>query len=340
MNTVITILVALLIFGILIISHEFGHFIAARKCGVEVEEFSAGMGPLLLQKKTEKTAYSLRLFPIGGFCRMKGEDDESDTPEAGSLNAASPIKRIIILAAGATMNFIVAVLIFFALFCISGTDATNTIGSFADISPAREAGIEVGDTVTAINGSEIKTWEDVTGAIRGGDGSILKITVKKADGSLVSYDVEPYYSAEEDAYLVGISPKVTTNIFKAMGTAFSMLGYMIAAIWNVFVGLFRGEVGLEAFSGPIGATVVIGQYIPQGLIYILSIAGSISVSLGFFNLLPIPALDGSRILFAFIELIKGSPVNRKLEGRIHFIGFAVLIVFALFIAYRDIITFF
>ncbi len=111
------------------------------------------------------------------------------------------------------------------------------------------------------------------------------------------------------------------------------------ADYRVFVGLFKGQFGLEAFSGPIGATVVIGQYLPQGLVYVLNIAASISISLGLFNLFPIPALDGSRILFIVIEMIKGSPVNKEMEGRVHFIGFVLLIAFAIFIAYRDIITY-
>lgn len=342
MSTVITILVALLIFGVLITSHEFGHFLAARKCGVEVEEFSAGMGPLLWQKKTPKTDYSLRLFPIGGYCKMKGEDEEDTDgePEPGSLNAAPPLKRIIIMASGALMNFVAAILIFFAIYCISGTDATTTIASFTAVSPASKAGIEIGDKIVAINGSKISEWDDITSFIRDGDGSIVSVTVEKKSGGEATYDIEPYYSEEDDAYLIGITPKVKTDIFKAFGRAFYMLGYMIKAIWDVFVGLFRGNIGLEAFSGPIGATVVIGQYIPQGLIYVLSIAGSISVSLGFFNLLPIPALDGSRILFALIELIAGKPINRKIEGKIHLIGFAVLLAFAVFVAYRDIINFF
>ena len=118
-----------------------------------------------------------------------------------------------------------------------------------------------------------------------------------------------------------------------------MLWTYVKLIFGIFIGLFRGEFGLEAFSGPIGATVVIGQYLPQGLIYILNIAASISISLGLFNLFPIPALDGSRIVFVMIEMIKGSPVKREVEGRIHFIGFALLIAFAILIAYRDVITY-
>lgn len=338
MSTVVTILVALLIFGVLIVSHEFGHFITARKCGVTVEEFSMGMGPLIKQKEKNGTVFSLRALPIGGFCRMKGEDE--DTEEEGSFSAASPLKRILILISGALMNFIVALLIFFILMCITGTSATTRIASFSQLSPAYEAGIEAGDTLLSINGNAINAWEDVSPNVKASNGEQCTVVVQKKDGSEKTYLVAPYYDEQRDSYLLGIFPKAKFEFFKAIGKSFTMLWEYIVAICGVFINLFRGKIGLEAFSGPIGATIIIGQYIPQGIIYVLAIAASISVSLGFFNLLPIPALDGSRVLFAFIELIKGSPVNRKAEGLVHFVGFAALMLFAVVIAYRDIITFF
>lgn len=338
MSTVITIIVSLVMFGVLITSHEFGHFIAAKKSGVEVLEFSAGMGPLILKKEKNGTQYSLRALPIGGFCRMKGEDE--DDTEEGSLNAASPWKRIIILASGALMNFVVAILIFFIIFCINGTDATTTIASVTDNSPAMYAGVEKDDTVLAINGNDIEKWTDITSYIKEGDGSEVELLIGKKNNTTKTIIVTPEYNEESGAYLIGISPKTKTNIFTAIYKSFYMVGYYIVAIVDIFAGLFRGTVGMEAFSGPIGATVVIGQYIPLGIIYVLSIAASISISLGFFNLLPIPALDGSRILFTVIELIKGSPVNREAEGWIHTAGMVVLMIFALFVAYKDIITFF
>ena len=338
MSTVITIIVSLVIFGVLITSHEFGHFIAAKKSGVEVLEFSAGMGPLIAKKEKGGTQYSLRALPIGGFCKMKGEDEDDD--EEGSFNAASPWRRIIILASGALMNFAVAIIIFFAIFCINGTDATTTINIVTESSPAMYAGIEKGDVILQINGNDINEWDDITTYIREGDGSPINILVRKADGSQVNYSITPEYSEADNAYLIGISPKAKVNIFKALWQSVYMVWYCIVMIVDIFAGIFRGSIGLEAFSGPIGATVVIGQYIPMGIIYVLNIAASISISLGFFNLLPIPALDGSRILFTLIELIKGSPVNRNAEGIIHAIGMVALMAFALFIAYRDIITFF
>ena len=341
MNTVLTIIVALLIFGVLIISHEFGHFIAAKKSGVDVIEFSVGMGPLIYQKKKKETDYSIRLLPIGGYCKMKGEDDEGDDIyEDGSLFAAPAWKRVIIMAAGAINNFIIAIIIFFIIYCMIGTDASTTIGAFSDISPAYEAGMEIGDTIVSINGGAIKEWDDITSYIREGDGSTLTIVIKSASGETKTFTVSPYYEETEGVYLIGIHPAAKTNVWHAFIDAIKMTGIMIAEIWGIFVGLFRGQVGMEAFSGPIGATVVIGQYLHAGLVYLLSIAGSISVSLGFFNLLPIPALDGSHILFTLVEWIHGKPINRKVENRIHLVGFALLLVLAIVIAYKDIVNLF
>jgi regulator of sigma E protease len=247
---------------------------------------------------------------------MKGEDGEDY--EEGSFNSASAWKRILILAAGSLMNFLVAILLFFIIYMMVGT-YTTTIGSLADVSPARDAGVEIGDTILQINGDEINEWEDVTDYIRNGTGEAVSVEVEKSDGTVETYEIQPYYDETEDAYLIGISPVIKRNIFVSFGRSVVLLGTYIKLIFSVFIGLFRGEFGLDAFTGPIGATAVIGEYLSEGLIYLFSITASISVSLGLFNLFPIPALDGSRIVFVLIEKIKGSPINRETEGKIHFI---------------------
>ncbi len=341
MSTFVTILVAVLIFGVLIMTHEYGHFLAARRCGVDVLEFSVGMGPLIWKKKKGETQYSVRLLPIGGYCRMKGEegDEDGDWEAKGCLYAAPPAKRMIIMAAGAAMNLLTAVLIFFILLCMNGTDATTVIATVSEGSPAMEAGIEAGDRIIRIDDTEISEWDDITGAIREGPGPELTVTVIKASGEEKRYTLTPRFEEEQNAYLIGISPRVRTSVFKALGRSFYLTGYYMVLILRLLGQIITGKMGMEAFSGPIGATVIIGQYIPYGIQYVLEIAASIAVSLGLFNLLPIPALDGSRIVFCLIELIKGSPVNRDLEAKIHTVGMILLLGFACFIAYRDVITY-
>lgn len=341
MSTFITILVAVLIFGFLIMTHEYGHFLAARKCGVDVLEFSVGMGPLLWKKQKGATQYSVRALPIGGYCRMKGEEEDEDGSWEGEgcLYAAAPLKRMIIMAAGASMNLLTAVAIFFILICLNGTDATTVISAVSENSPAMQAGIEAGDRIIRIDDTEIKKWDDITFSIREGTGEEVTVTVIKASGEQKTYSMVPRYDESQGAYLIGITPVIKTNVFKAFGRSFYLTGYYMVLILRLLGQIITGKMGMEAFSGPIGATVIIGQYIPYGIQYILEIAASIAVSLGLFNLLPIPALDGSRIVFCLIELIKGSPVNRDLEAKIHTVGMIALLAFAAFIAYRDIITY-
>ncbi len=334
----LTILVSLLIFGVLIMSHEFGHFITAVKCGVKVEEFSIGMGPLLFRKVTKTTQYSLRLFPFGGYCKMKGEDGENY--EEGSFNRISPLRKILILASGSLMNLIIAVLLFFIVYNIVGTVPTNVIGSFTDVSPAQSAGITVGDTIKSIDGKKIKTWDDITLNVKGGTGQTIQIVVQKTDGSEATYNITPAYDEEQQSYIIGIYPKMKANLWNSFVGAFETIWLYIKMILSLFINIFKGQAGLDAFSGPIGATAIIGEFLPQGIVYIINIAAAISVSLGLLNLFPIPALDGSRIVFVIIEMIKGSPVNKNMEGTIHFVGLMALIGFAILIAYRDVIRFF
>ncbi|MBR6800226.1 MAG: site-2 protease family protein [Eubacteriaceae bacterium] len=341
MGSILTILVSVLIFGVLILSHEFGHFIVARKCGVTVEEFAMGMGPVLWKKETADTTYTIRAFPIGGFCQMKGEEAEEDKePEEGSFSAIKPFKKILVLAAGSAMNFLVAIILFFIIICMSGNVVTTTIDSVIADSPAMAAGMKSGDEIITVDGKDLEKWEDLGGMIDSRGGEDVLFTVRGEDGTIRSISVTPYLDTESGSYKVGIVPKVGTNVLLAAKQAVQFIGVYIGLIFDVFRQLFGGQIGMEAFSGPIGATVMIGQTISMGALYVLNIAASIAVSLGLFNLFPFPALDGSRIMFALIEWVKGSPVNPKWEGAVHTVGFVLLMGFAIFIAYKDIINLF
>ncbi len=342
MGTVVTIIVSMLIFGVLIISHEFGHFIVARKCGVVVEEFAMGMGPVLWKKQTDETLYTIRAFPIGGFCQMKGEetDEENPVPEEGSFSALKPFKKILVLIAGSAMNFLVAIILFFTIISLSGNMVTTTVGAVQENSPALLAGFMPGDEILYVDGTKLDKWADLAGLIGRKNGNEVVISVEGADGTIREISVVPYLDEESQSYKVGIIPKVGTNYLLAAKQSVQFIGVYIGLIFDVFRQLFGGQIGMEAFSGPIGATVMIGESISMGYLYVLNIAASIAVSLGLFNMFPLPALDGSRVMFALIEWIKGSPVNPKWEGTIHTIGFVLLMGFAVFIAFKDIITFF
>ena len=345
MSIVISIVSMLLILTVLVTAHEYGHFITAVKCGVGVHEFAIGMGPVLYKKKTKHTLLTIRLFPIGGFCAMKDESglgEEDDTREeidGLGFCEIKGLKKILVLAAGPIMNFICAILIFFSIFCIVGTGVSTTIDSFSDNSPAKEVGIEVGDTIISINGTQIDEWEDVTSDIIGSEGNAISLEVERK-GEVKTFSVVPEFNEEADRYLIGVTPKTTVNPIKAFTNSFVMLYKYLGLTFEVIGGMFTGEYGLDALSGPIGATAVLNEVLPQGFIYVLNIAAAISVSLGLFNLLPIPALDGSRILVVIVEMIKGSPVNKKVENFINMGGFVFMILLAVVIAFKDIITLF
>ncbi len=339
MNTVFTILVTILIFGVLVLTHEYGHFIVAVKCGVTVEEFSIGFGPLLYSKKTKHTTVSLRAIPLGGYCKMpEDESGEKQEGEKGFYDI-SPLKRILLSAAGPLMNFALAIIIFFTIYAVNGTHLTTTIASLGEVSPARDAGIVAGDTIIEIDGKKTPEWEDVSVAIDSSEGKSVTIKVQKADNTTAEYEVTPLYNEAENDYYIGIVSKTTFSLGYAVIHSFSMVGEYIALIFDVFVGLFRGLYGIEAFSGPIGVTVAIGNYMSYGAIYVLYIAASLAVSIGFFNLLPIPALDGSKILFSFVEMVAGKPINRKFENVLNTVGFVLLMGFAAVVAYMDIVNY-
>ena len=268
---------------------------------------------------------------------MKGEDGEDY--EEGSFNSAKAWKRILILLSGSVMNFIIAILIFFIIFMMIGTATnSNVVTDFSENSPAYNAGLEVGDKIISIDGEDIQTWDEITERIENSNGNPLYVGVEKNDGSIEYYSIQPYYNEDQGVYKFGISPEFKPNILSSIKNAFGFFWMYIKLIFGIFIGIFRGEFQLSSLTGPIGATVILNEYIPQGMIYVLNIAAAISVSLGFFNLLPIPALDGSRVVFVIIEKIKGSPINKETEGKIHLIGFAALLILGILIAYQDIVN--
>ncbi|MCL1804271.1 MAG: M50 family metallopeptidase [Eubacteriaceae bacterium] len=338
MGIILSIIVSILIFGLLIIGHELGHFLAARASGVEVIEFAIGMGPVLYSKQGPVTKYTVRALPIGGYCLMKGDDEEDGEAEPGSINFISPLKRIFVMASGALANFVAAFLIFFLAFCLTGTDATTTIESVEAGSAAQAAGMGAGMKITNVNGEIIKDWADFSKAVSESGGNELRIVTKSADShETFFFIVTPRLDENTGAYRIGVVSKPGFNFFHAVARSFIAIGQYIAAISFVFKGVLTGQFAFsEAFAGPIGATAEIGRQLSNGLLPVIAIAGAISVSLGFFNLLPLPSLDGSRIAFALVELAIGKPVSRKWEGRIHYAGLILLLAFAAVVAYSDI----
>jgi regulator of sigma E protease len=332
-----TIIVALLVFGFIVLVHEFGHFIVAKHHGVRVHEFAIGMGPKLFSIKRE-TEYSIRVLPFGGFIRMEGEDEESSDPK--SFNKKSIGQRASIIFAGPFMNLILAILVFIPIFIYVGSPST-TIAKVENGSPAQQAGILVGDTITEINGKEIKNWNQITSTIDASKGKTLDIKVERND-DVENIKVTP--KNEKGDFKLGIGTKLEKNIggafVNSIKTTINILGQMITLLVQLVTGNLPSGAA-ESISGPVGIISVVGDATRSGFMDVLSLTALISLNLALMNLLPIPALDGGRLLFLAVEAIRGGKkLNQEREGMINFLGFAALMALMLFVTYRDMIKLF
>lgn len=325
---------AIFVFLMVILFHEFGHFAVAKLVGIKVNEFSIGMGPKLLQKKKGETEYTLRLLPIGGYVKMEGEDEESSDPR--SFNKVSVLSRIAVVAAGAAMNFILA-LIVFSIVSYGAGMPTNVIKETIKGSPAEEFGLKNGDVILSINESETKDWDNIVNSINESNpNKEIRIKVLRNDTE-VDFNVKPVI--EEGRTIIGIVPTSIKSIPLALKGGVQKTKMFLGLMFEFVNMIFKGQVTTRDLSGPIGVIREVGVAAKYGFLNLLYITGFISVNLGFFNLLPIPALDGSRIIFLILEIVRGKPINPDKEGFIHFVGFVLLISLMLLVTYRDIIKF-
>lgn len=350
-----SIIITLIIFCIIVVIHEFGHFITAKKCGVEVPEFAVGMGPKIFSLKKGETLYSLRLFPIGGFCRLKGETTGEGS---GSFVEASLIKRILIVCAGSFMNLLLAIFVFIIISSFTAIP-TSEIKDFSENSPAKEAGILKGDKIIAINNQTVYNSNDIRFILSDYKGGSLSVKVNR-NSKNYTYTFKPVKS-ENGGFLLGI---VTNSKSPLFGKQISetqqanIFDVVSDGIYNTFfsvkvtvVGLIRlvtANLSINDVSGPIGFTGVVDEIYTKATNYgllvvilqMLQITGLLSANLCVMNMLPIPALDGGRFLFLLIEALRGKPIPPEKEGVVHFIGFAVLILLGIVIALNDINKFF
>ncbi|SHE32256.1 regulator of sigma E protease [Tissierella praeacuta DSM 18095] len=330
----LTAISAVFVFLVVILVHEFGHFSVAKIVGIKVNEFSIGMGPKLFQKKKGETEYTLRALPIGGYVKMEGEDEASNDPR--SFNKVSALSRIAVVAAGAIMNFVLAIVILTIVSYGIGMP-TNIIDNTVPGSPAEKSGLISGDIIININGVEINNWDTTVDSINKSDpNKEMEIGIKR-DNEIRKIMVKPI--TEKGKTIIGIVPKYEKSISSAIKGGFENT-FMFLKLMFEFIGMiFKGKVGIKHLSGPVGVIHEVGVQAKLGIYNLLYILGFISVNLGFFNLLPIPALDGSRIVFLLVELVRGKPIDPEKEGFIHFVGFILLISLMLIVTYRDLIKF-
>ncbi len=335
MSSIKTALVTLIVFGIVVAVHEFGHFIVAKLSGVKIHEFAIGMGPKLFQVKKGETEYTLRLFPIGGYVKMEGEDEDSE--DARSFGKQKSINKIAILVAGAFMNFILAIVVFI-IYAYSVGVPTNIIDIPIENMPAAEAGLLKGDKIVGINDNKVETWDDVTREISSTDNDKINIKVER-DNTEQSFVIVPTKDKDSNRLVIGIQPEYEKSFANAIKGGFSNFVFMVKMMFGFIGQVFKGNVDKNDVSGPIGIIYEVGKVSKEGLMPILLFTGLISINLGVFNLLPIPALDGSRVVFVILEMLRGKPVDPNKEGFIHMIGFMLLLLLMIVVGYNDIIKF-
>ncbi|MEW6032674.1 MAG: M50 family metallopeptidase [Bacillota bacterium] len=341
--TLLTLVASVAVFGLLILAHEFGHFLAAKRAGVTVREFSIGFGPRLGGWERGGTVYSLRLFPLGGFNLMAGMDPDEPVTE-GSFNAKSLGQRVTIVAAGPLMNFLLTALLFSLMFAIFGLPYqanldSAAIGQVIPGYPAEKAGLEPGDVVVSIDGDEIRTWADLSVRTGRSLGRSITVVVRRGE-ELRTFVVTPVADPEEPgAGIIGVTP---TLLFRRIGPIESV-AQGLSETWRVLVAWLSGLVGLflqrapADLAGPVMTVRFIGATAKSGLANLMYLAGFLSLNIGLFNLIPFPALDGGRLTFLAYEGITRRKVDPHKESLVHFVGFATLILLIILVTYQDIL---
>ena len=338
-NNVWPYLVAVLLFLVLIIIHEFGHFIAAKLMGVRVNEFAVGFGPKLFAKQWGETKYAFNLIPLGGYCAMEGEDEASGDDRA--FCNKKPWRRFIIVVMGALFNLRLGLIIFAIILAPSKAFTSTVIAEFGEGAISQETGLQVDDKIVEVDGRKIFSTYDLSYAFTNVKDGKIDITVKRDGEKKLLKDVT--FETEEldgmsyltvDFKVYGIKKTFGSYIKQTFNTAVSYC----AVIWRSLIDLIGGKYGISAVSGPVGVTVAIGNAAKESLKNLLPIMALITINLGIFNLLPVPALDGGRLLFILIEMIARKPVPQKYESAVHAVGFALLIMFMIVVAAKDIWT--
>lgn len=345
------IVIALIIFGMIVMVHEFGHFICAKLSGIKVLEFSIGMGPQLLHKRKGETVYSVRAFPVGGYCAMEGEDSSNE--DSRSFRNAKLWKRVIVLAAGAAMNFILGFLMIIIMSSLFDAIPTTQVRGFSGVrnednsityySKSYKTGLRNNDEIIEMDGVKIYSILDLNYMFETTKQSKHTLTVNREGQKLILENVEFYdeYSGNKLDFSLVTKDKTPLNIINCSGDIFMSMGHIITMSLKQ---LITGQVNRESVSGPVGVVSEINKATKQSATFLDAVfnmvymAGLISINVGIFNLLPIPGLDGGRLLFCFIELVRRKPVKPEHEGYVHAAGMILLFGAMILITFKDIIT--
>lgn len=351
-----TVILFIVIFGVVVIAHEFGHFLLAKANGIHVIEFAVGMGPTLCSFQKKGTKYSLKLFPIGGACMFEGEDglaEKEGEPGEGSFLKAGVWGRISTVIAGPLFNLLLAFIIAFIMVNMAGVIAIRdpVVSQVSEGGGAEAAGLQSGDKIIALNGEKIKLYQEISlymqASYRGGD---VEVGYER-DGVKYTTTLTPQYDEAAGIYLLGVMNEdfVEPKGIATFRYAWYEMRYSLKATYKSLGMLFGGRVSREDVAGPVGIAVnVVGKTYDTAkqygwesvLLSMLNITLMLSVNLGILNLLPIPALDGGRLVFLLLEVVRGKPVPPEKEGMVHFIGLMFFMVLMVFIFFNDLANIF
>ncbi len=336
MSIIINALKIMFLLGFLIFIHEGGHFLAARLSKVKVEEFSIGFGPKILKKKGKETEYSLSLFPFGGYVRMTGENERSEDPN--SFNNAKIQNRIFIVAAGAIVNIVFGIIVYFILSMSSGYNISTTVSKILPEAEQNISSVQIGDKILKIDDINIRLKSDITKALENYiPGNEITILLER-NGEEISVKAKPT-EYQENFYILGVEVALIQGGFqeKIYYSFWETIDF-VSSIGDSLVMLFTGNIGIKQMTGPVGISEIVVK--SEGIYNFVYLLCLVSLSLGVTNLLPIPALDGGRLVLLIIEGIRGKALKEEIELGIQSVGFTLLILFALYVTYNDILRIF
>lgn len=335
-NTFLSIVITVLTFGLLILVHEFGHYIVAKKCGIGVNEFSIGMGPTIYKKQGKETTFYIKALPIGGFVKLEGEDEDAAKDNQKAFGNKTKLQRIAVLLAGAVMNILCGFIIVIIINSFVGGFVTTTIDS---VSLEEQTVLQEGDKIVSIDGYGVMNYTDLNFAAS--NIAEEKFTAKVIrDGERITLENVPLVKTDT-GYKIGINLATESkNVLTVLKNSVTESISIIRLVWQSIVYLVTGRVGINELSGPVGITVLVKQTVEYGALSVLNLIAFIALNLGVMNLLPIPALDGGRIFMIVVEGIIGKPIPQKYEAIVHLVGFVLLMGLTVFVFINDIIKVF
>ena len=343
---ILTIAAAVFVFGLLVLVHEFGHFITAKMTGMRVDEFAIGFGPKIISKRRGETVYSLRAIPLGGFNDIAGMEPENNPAGERGFCAKPVLSRMIVILAGATMNFILPIVLFFTIYATLGMAQPATepvIGGIIEGMSAEKAGLKEGDEILSVDGQAVATWKEFTDKLRTIDeGQNILLKYKRGE-EISEVTVSPTYNKQEQRVLVGVQSSIVyekKSVLESFTLAIDHTKEITVMMIDSIVMLFQEPEQTENLAGPIGIVQMSGQVAERGFIPLLNFAALLSINLGIINLLPVPVLDGGHFVNLFIEAVRGKPLGSKAIAYTQRVGITLLLMLMLFATKNDLVRVF